>query len=106
MGTRSSKTKRRVADLLISGGIDNFVLSRRAAGRSWRLIAIDLLGETNGEIDVAPTTLSGWFSPDVPASGGEAAPGQVPPAAASAPADDAGNGGGTATPLHAVGGAP
>jgi hypothetical protein len=44
---------------------------------------------------------------NVPASGGEAAPGQVPPPAGSGQADAAGNGGGTATTgLHAVGGTP
>jgi len=51
---------RRLADTLIDGGVDRFVATRRASGRSWRLIALDLRDTTDGQIDVTPETLRKW----------------------------------------------
>lgn len=55
---------RRYADLLLDGGFDAFVASRRAKGRAWRLISRDLWEETNGELDVTYETLRAWFLDD------------------------------------------
>lgn len=52
---------RRLADLLLGGRLDQFVLTKRAEGRSWRLIARDLWETTNGELDVTYETLRAWF---------------------------------------------
>lgn len=50
---------RRLADVLLDGGLDEFVIERRRAGRSWRLIARDLLEATN--VDVTYETLRSWY---------------------------------------------
>lgn len=55
---------RRLADLLVPGGIENFVRSRRRAGRAWRLISRDLWEETAGELDITYETLRSWFPDD------------------------------------------
>lgn len=51
----------RLADLLLPTTLGDFVATRRASGRSWRLIARDLHQETDGQIDVTAETLRGWF---------------------------------------------
>lgn len=51
----------RLADLLLPTTLSDFVATRRASGRSWRLIARDLHETTNGQIDVTAETLRGWF---------------------------------------------
>lgn len=55
---------RRLADLLLGGKLDDFVLTRRAEGRAWRLISRDLWEETDGELDVTYETLRSWFPDD------------------------------------------
>lgn len=52
---------RRLADLMLGGALDDFVLTRRASGRSWRLISRDLWEATGGELDVTYETLRGWY---------------------------------------------
>lgn len=50
----------RILDIAVGGeGLEHFVRSRRAADRSWRLIARDLY-ELTGE-DVTYETLRSWF---------------------------------------------
>lgn len=51
----------RLADLLLGVPLGEFVATRRSAKRSWRLIALDLRDETDGEIDVTPQTLQNWY---------------------------------------------
>ena len=53
----------RLADLLLPTTLGDFVATRRADGRSWRLIARDLHEQTNGQVDVTAETLRGWFGP-------------------------------------------
>lgn len=57
---------RRLADLLLKGTLDEFVTSRRATGRSWRLIARDLREATDGQLDVTYETLRSWFPQESP----------------------------------------
>lgn len=52
----------RLADLLLPTSLADFVQTRRAGGRSWRLIARDLHEDTDGQIDVTAETLRGWYS--------------------------------------------
>lgn len=67
MTTPSTPTLR-LADLLLGdqGPLEEFVRSRRASGRAWRLVARDLYEATNREVDVTYETLRSWF-PDEPA---------------------------------------
>lgn len=55
---------RRLADLLVPGGIDSFVADRRAGGRAWRLISRDIWEATGGELDITYETLRAWFPDD------------------------------------------
>jgi hypothetical protein len=55
---------RRLADLLVPGGIEAFVVDRRKAGRPWRLISRDLWEATDGDLDVTYETLRSWFPDD------------------------------------------
>lgn len=57
----------RLAQICLGGddALSEFVRSRRSEGRSWRLIARDLLDATNREVDVSHETLRTWF-PDEP----------------------------------------
>ena len=57
----------RLADLQLSGGLEEYVRSRRVAGRSWRRIALDLLDDI--DLDVTHETLRSWF-PEDPADDG------------------------------------
>lgn len=41
--------------------LDEFVISRRRDGRSWRLIARDLYDATDGRIDVTLETVRSWY---------------------------------------------
>ena len=52
----------RLADLLLPTTLGDFIATRRAAGRSWRLIARDLHEQTDGQVDVTAETLRSWFS--------------------------------------------
>ena len=58
---QASTPKRRLADLLIEGGLETFVADRRAAKDSWRSIALDLYKVTAGELDITPESLRLWF---------------------------------------------
>ena len=53
----------RLVDILLGhqGALEEFVRSRRSAGRSWRLIARDLLEATDGQADVTLESLRNWF---------------------------------------------
>lgn len=52
----------KLADVLLGdqGPVEDFVRSRRAAGRSWRLIARDLYDATDHQIDVTHETVRSW----------------------------------------------
>lgn len=50
---------RRLADLALHGQLDTYVRTRYEAGRSWRLISIDLIRDT--DIDVSHETLRQWY---------------------------------------------
>ena len=56
---------RKLADVLLGGELENFVRSRRADARAWRLIERDLYEATSGQVDVTFETLRTWF-PDPP----------------------------------------
>lgn len=57
---------RQLADLLVDGGLDEFIRSRRPR-RSWRLIARDLYEATDHRVDVTYVTLRSWYPADDPA---------------------------------------
>lgn len=69
MSSRSRTPAHQLADLLLGdeGPLEDFVRERRAEGRSWRMIALDLYEELP-ELDrpIAGESLRGWF-PDEPA---------------------------------------
>jgi len=50
-----------LAGLLLDRPIGEYIAERRAANRSWRLIARDLMNDTDGKIDVTEATLRNWF---------------------------------------------
>lgn len=52
---------RRLAEVVLGESLEEYVRSRRSAGRAWRLIARDLWEATDGEIDVTYETLRTWF---------------------------------------------
>jgi hypothetical protein len=53
---------RALADHLLDGKLDEFVLGQRAAGIAWRKIAIELLERTG--VDVTEQTLRNWYATD------------------------------------------
>ena len=55
----------RLADLILDGQLRTFIAERRAAKRSWRLIARDLYEATDGQVDVTYETLRSWAGDDV-----------------------------------------
>lgn len=61
----------RLADVLLPTTLAEFVSTKRAAGRSWRLIARDLLEDTEGQVDVTPETLRSWFGSNEPSANRE-----------------------------------
>lgn len=61
---QSRPTLQRLADVLLPGGVDEFVRTRRRAGASWRRIEKDIWTETDGGVDVHATTLRSWY-PDL-----------------------------------------
>lgn len=67
MRQRSANWKH--ANLLIPGGIDAFVLTRRDEGKGWRVVARELWLTTGGEVDLTHETLRRWYD----ANGTEAA---------------------------------
>lgn len=60
----------RLADVLLGdeGPLERFVRERRAANRSWRLLARDIYEATGEEIDLTYETLRSWFPDEVKAS--------------------------------------
>ena len=52
----------RLADMLIDGGLDQFIASHRANKASWRSIALALRDLTDGQVDVTPETVRNWAS--------------------------------------------
>lgn len=52
------------ANLVVPGGLDDFVLTRRTAGLGWRLIARELWVTTDGEVDLTHETLRRWYPDD------------------------------------------
>lgn len=52
----------RLADHLLPGGLEDFVLSRRAAGMSWRRITLEMRDVTDKAVDVTHQALYAWFS--------------------------------------------
>lgn len=52
----------RLADALLGddGPLESYVAQRRAAGRSWRLVARDLYEKV--DVDLTPEILRRWFS--------------------------------------------
>lgn len=59
----------RLADIALgdSGPLEHFVRTRRAEGRSWRLVARDLYESTGQNIDITYETLRAWFPDEVTA---------------------------------------
>lgn len=53
-----------LADHLLPGGLEEFVMSRRIAGKSWRRIALDLRDATKTVVDVTHQTVKNWFPED------------------------------------------
>lgn len=51
---------KRLADRLLGESVDDFIVSRRANGDSYRRIARALLDATDGEIDVTEATVRAW----------------------------------------------
>lgn len=51
----------RLAGHLLGRPLAEFVAEQRRGGRSWRLVARDVLEATEGEIDVTGETLRGWY---------------------------------------------
>ena len=49
-----------LADRTVATSVDQLIADRRAAGESWRRIALDLRDLTDGQIDVTPETVRGW----------------------------------------------
>jgi hypothetical protein len=50
----------RLASLILGQPVQSWIITRRTAGRSWRLVARDLYEATNGQIDVTHETVRNW----------------------------------------------
>lgn len=53
-------TAHRYADSLLPVPLVDYVAEKRAEGKSWRRISLDLRDDTDGEIDVTHETLRTW----------------------------------------------
>lgn len=53
---------RRLADVLLPGGLDDFVQTRRGAGVAWRVIEREIYQATEGQVDVTAQTLRTWYA--------------------------------------------
>lgn len=60
----------KLADVLLPGGLEEFVTERRARGMSWRRIAYEIYDATDKQVGVSYEVLRRWFKE---ANGGEAA---------------------------------
>lgn len=54
----------RLADHLLGESAETWIKAKRDAGLSWRRVSLVLRDETDGQIDVTPTTLISWFDED------------------------------------------
>lgn len=53
----------RLADNLLTDGLDRFVTDRRlGAALSWHRIAVELRDATSGQVDVTGQTLRSWYA--------------------------------------------
>jgi hypothetical protein len=59
--TPSGTRTQQLASLLLGQPVETFVRTRRAEGRSWRLISRDLYDATGQQLDVSDVTLISWF---------------------------------------------
>jgi len=50
----------RLASVLLDQDVCDYIAEKRAAGRSWRLLARDLYDATGGHVDVTSETLRQW----------------------------------------------
>lgn len=50
----------KLAGFLLGKPVKEYLLERRAAGRSWRLVARDLYEATNGQIDITYQAAKNW----------------------------------------------
>ena len=57
VGTRTAI--QRLADHLLGGTLDDYVVSRRQTGASWRQISLSLRDDIG--VDVTHETLRGWY---------------------------------------------
>ncbi len=69
---RDMTVTQRLADHLLDGSLENFVLSRRAKSVSWRKISNELRDTTG--VDVAYETLRSWYLPNADGRQWDAAP--------------------------------
>ena len=65
MATASPTYKYLLTQNLLGEPLRAYVERKRAEGKAWRLICMDLLADTGGQIDVTQQTLRNWF-PDMP----------------------------------------
>ena len=54
----------KLAGLLLGQPVKDWLATRRATGRSWRLIARDLYEATNGQIDITHEAARKWADAD------------------------------------------
>jgi len=52
----------KLAGMILGKPVKHYIADRRAAGRSWRLIARDLYEATNGQIDITGEAARLWAS--------------------------------------------
>lgn len=55
----------RLADLLLDGGLVDFLREQRAADVSWDTIAKELWARTDRQVDVSGPTVQAWFKAHV-----------------------------------------
>lgn len=65
--TKATMTQK-LATVLLGSDLETFVVSRKDAGLSWRLIARDLREATDSQVDVTGQTLQNWYGARVEAA--------------------------------------
>jgi len=50
----------KLAGMILGRPVKDYIRDRRAAGRSWRLVARDLYEATNGQIDITYQAAKNW----------------------------------------------
>lgn len=63
LGVPGGTPTQRLASTLLGQPLEEWVVSRRIAGMSWKAIAADLQVSTNDQICVSRETVRGWFVP-------------------------------------------